>query len=184
MWQHIARWVNGRQRMIPVVVFSLLLLPVVTSHAFWPFGGGNGGSGLDLNKGYDVNTVTTVKGKVLSINPDKGGGPVLIEIKSSTGGLFLVAGPRWFWDENGIPVMVGDELSARGSISEGKDGRRYLLAQKLENQRTGEEIILRGDDGIPVWMKLKQSAGQSRPAEISPGPKASGRIGSGPRGRR
>ena len=180
-----ARKQNRRRLAVPALALCLMLLAVASAHAFWPFssGGGDGGSGLDLNKGYDVNTVTTVKGKVITINPEEGGGPVLIELRTSTGAVLLVAGPRWFWREHGIPVQVGDELTARGSLTEGKDGRRYLLAQKLANQRTNEEILLRGDDGVPVWSNRKQSPGPNRPSDITPGPKP-GRVGAGPRGRR
>ena len=171
---------------MPALALCLVLLAVVPAHAFWPFsgGGGDGGSGLDLNKGYDVNTVTTVRGKVISVNGEEGGGPVLIEIRTSSGTVLIVAGPRWFWNENGIPVQVADEITAHGSLSEGKDGRRYLLAQKLANQRTGAEVILRGDDGVPVWTNVKRSPGQNRPSDITPGPKPGGRPGAGPRGRR
>jgi len=171
---------------VPALALCLVLLAVNSAHAFWPFssGGGDGGSGLDLNKGYDVNTVTTVKGKVITVNPEEGGGPVLIELRTSSGAVLLVAGPRWFWSENGIPVQVGDELTARGSLTEGKDGRRYLLAQKLTNHRTNEEVLLRGEDGVPVWSNRKQSPGPNRPTDTTPGPKPGGRSGAGPRGRR
>jgi hypothetical protein len=169
----------------PALALCLVLLAVASAHAFWPFSsaGGDGGSGLDLNKGYDVNTVTTVKGRVITIDPEDGGGPVLVELRNSSGAVLLVAGPRWFWSEKGISVQVGDEITARGSLTEGKDGRRYLLAQKLANQRTNEEILLRGDDGVPVWTNLKQSPGPNRPPDITTGPKP-GRAGAGPRGRR
>jgi hypothetical protein len=170
---------------VVLALVCLLILCAVPAHAFWPFGGGgDGGSGLDLNKGYDVNTVTSIKGKVLSLNSDEGGGPILIEIRTGTGEVFLVAGPRWFWNDNGIPVQVGDEVSARGALTEGKDGRRYLLAQKLNNQRTGDEIILRSEDGVPAWSYLKRFPGQNRPSGATPGPKPGGRSGAGPRGGR
>lgn len=185
MSERVVRTENRWRLAVPALALCLVLLGVASAHAFWPFssGGGDGGSGLDLNKGYDVNTVTTVKGKVITINPEEGGGPVLIELRTSSGAVLLVAGPRWFWSENGIPVQVGDELTARGSLTEGKDGRRYLLAQKLTNHRTTEEILLRGDDGVPVWSNRKQSPGPNRPPDVTPGPK-SGRVGAGPRGRR
>ena len=125
IWKRVTGGGNRRWRLAPALALCLVLLTVGSSQAFWPFGSGgsDGGSGLDLDKGYDVNTVTTVKGKVLAINLQEGGGPLLIELRSSVGALFVVAGPRWFWKENGIPVLVGDELTGRGSLTEGKDGQ-------------------------------------------------------------
>ena len=186
MSERVARKGTWWRMTVPALALCLVLLVVASAHAFWPFSsdGGDSGSGLDLNKGYDVNTVTSVKGKVITINFEEAGGPVLIELRTSSGAVLLMAGPRRYWSENGIPVQVGDEITARGSLTEGKDGRRYLLAQKLANQRTNEDILLRGDDGVPVWTNLKLSPGPNRPPDITPGPKPGGRSGASPRGRR
>ena len=166
-----------------VTLLGIILLAGTSAHAFWPFGGGggggDGGSGLDLNQGYDVNTVTSIKGKVITLNVDEGGGPVLIEIRTSSGAVNLVAGPRWYWKDNGIPVTVGDEILAHGAKAEGKDGRMYLLAQKLTNQTTGDSLVLRGDDGVAVWSWIKRSPGQGRPAGGAPVPKTGPRPGGG-----
>lgn len=170
--KRVARRLTGR--LVAVLVLGLVLFATVSAHAFWPFsgGGGDGASGLDLNKGYDVNTVVTIKGKVLSLNSDEEGGPVLIEIKASSNVICLVAGPRWYWKEHGIPLKVGDELAAHGAKAEGKDGRMYLLVQKFTNQSTGTEIILRSDDGVPAWSYLRRPAGKGGPAGGGIVPKA------------
>jgi len=176
-----ARRGKGRRLAVAALVLCFVLLAGASVHAFWPFGGGggDGGSGLDLNKGYDVNTVTTIKGKVISLNSDEGGGPVLIEIRTSSGAILLVAGPRWFWKDNGIPVQVGDEITAHGAKAEGKDGRMYLLAQKLTNQSTGDSLVLRGDDGVAVWSWMKRSPGKGGPVGGGPVPKSGPRPGGG-----
>jgi hypothetical protein len=176
----VARIRNGRQLSVAALALGLFLSAAASAHAFWPFGGGggDGGSGLDLNKGYDVNTVTGIKGKVISLNSD-GGGPVLIEIRASSGAVLLVAGPRWFWKDNGISVQVGDEITAQGAKAEGMDGRMYLLAQKLFNQSTGDSLVLRGDDGVAVWSGMKRSPGKGGPVGGGPVPKSGPRPGGG-----
>jgi hypothetical protein len=172
---------NLRQLVSATLVLCFVLLGSVSAQAFWPFGSGGseGGSGLDLTQGYDVNTVTSIKGKVVSLNTDEGGGPVLIEIKTLSGAVLLVAGPRWYWKDNGIPVKVGDEIMANGAKAEGKDGRMYLLAQKLTNQNTGDSLILRGDDGVAVWSWMKRSPGQGRPGGGAQIPRNGPRPGGG-----
>ena len=168
------------QLLAALLVLGLVLLVGVSAHAFWPFGGGgDGGSGLNLNQGYDVNTVTSIKGKFLSLNIDDGSGPVLIEILNGSGAIYLVAGPRWYWRENGIPMKVGDEILAHGAKAEGKDGRMYLLAQKLTNQSSGNSIVLRGEDGVAVWSGMKHSPGKGGPAGGGTVPKTITRPGGG-----
>lgn len=179
----VAGMAAGR-RAAPLLALCLVLLATSPAHPFWPFGGGgDSASGLDLNRGYDVNTVTTISGRVLSLAAEEGGGPALVEVRAASGAIYCMVGPRWFWNDNGIPLQVGDEITARGSLSEGKDGRRYLLVQKLGNQRTGDEVVLRDDDGVPVWSRQKRPPGQGGPTDKG-SPKPGGRTGSGPRGRR
>ena len=141
------------------LLFLALVLVAVPapSHAVWPFGKGSGGaSGLDLNQGYEVNTVTTLKGNVVSLDFDQGGGPALIGVSAGHEEIFVVTAPKWYWREHGIPVRVGDDIVAQGSLAEGQDGRRYLLARKLTNQSTGREIVLRNSDGVPAWSGLRR----------------------------
>jgi len=154
--------VHGHQgRVILQALFVLTILLMMApsaSHAVWPFGRGGGGgtSGLDLNQGYEVNTVTTLKGKVISLDTEEGGGPALIEVRAGQEPVFIVAAPKWFWRGNGIPFRVGDDVVAQGSLAEGQDGKRYLLSRKLINQTTGKEIVLRNDDGVPAWSRLRR----------------------------
>jgi hypothetical protein len=43
-----------------------------------------------------------------------------------------------------------------GALAEGKDGKRYLLTQKLTNTTTGREIVLRNKEGVPAWSWLRR----------------------------
>lgn len=171
---------RGKFRWLAVMVLVLMLLASAPAQAFWPFGGGrDGGSGLDLDHGYDVNAVTTIRGIVVSFTTNEGGGPALIELKTSSGEIHLVAGPQWYWNENGIPVRMGDEILALGAKAEGKDGRRYLLAQKMSNQSTGDALVLRSEDGMAVWSWMKRAPGQGRSAGGALVPRTGPRPGGG-----
>jgi len=160
------RWLYRNNRGTAMVVNTLFMAimlvtfagPGEEARADWPFGGkGSGGrSGLDLNRGYDVNTVVTTKGKVISLNLDEGGGPALIETRIGPETIQVIVGPKWFWKEHGIPVHPGDELTVHGALAEGKDGKRYLLTQKLTNTTTGREIVLRNKEGVPAWSWLRR----------------------------
>ena len=173
---------RGKFRWLAVMMLALgpVLLAGAPAQAFWPFGGArDGASGLDLDHGYDVNTVTTIRGIVVSLIPNEGDGPALIEIKTSSGEIHLVTGPQWYWKENGIPVRMGDEIVALGAKAEGKDGRLYLLAQKMSNQSTGDALVLRSEDGMAVWSWMKRSPGQGRSAGGALAPRTGPRPGGG-----
>ena len=36
-------------------------------------------------------------------------------------------------------------------MAQGKDGKTYLMVQKLSNRTTGSRVALRNDSGGPVW---------------------------------
>jgi hypothetical protein len=173
---------RGKFRRLAAVALALglMFLAGAPAQAFWPFGGGRDvGSGLDFDRGYDANTVTTIGGIVVSLTTNEGGGPALIEIKTSSGAINLVIGPQWYWKENGIAVRVGDEITARGAKAEGKDGRMYLLAQKLSNQSSGDSLVLRSEDGMAAWSWMNRSQDHGRPAGGAQVPRTGPRPGGG-----
>jgi len=114
------------------------------------FDGERAGSGLNLEKGYDVNTVTVVSGKVTSIEATKGK-PVTFEVRQGNERVRVVASPPAYWERNGIPVRPDDELVAKGSKAQGKDGRMYLLAGSITNTTLRKSVTLRSETGTPAW---------------------------------
>lgn len=110
-----------------------------------------GKSGLDLISGYDINTVTTMSGRVISLPHSGEKENLILEIKSSNESLNISLGPGQYWEKKGIAVSVNDDLSVKGSKAQGRDGKTYILAQKLVNKTTGAQIDLRNDKGEPAW---------------------------------
>jgi hypothetical protein len=134
-------------------MLSVVCICILVSTAFAGLGFGiddASKSGLDLNRGYDINTVTTITGQVTLLQHS--GDTVLIEVKSQGEMIGLYVGPGSYWDKSGIQMHLNDEISAKGSKAQGKDGKKYLLTQKIENRTTGTQAVLRNDSGEPAWL--------------------------------
>ena len=43
-------------------------------------------------------------------------------------------------------------MTAKGSKAQGKDGKSYLLVQKLTNKTAASQVVLRNERGGPPWM--------------------------------
>lgn len=144
----------GSGRLIPTFVALALLSLGQVSHADagWGFGHGWGWrtGGLNLENGYDVNTVVSVTGRVADqvVRDDR---HVVVELRTGEETVHLVLGPKWYWENRRIPLRPNDLVTARGSKALDEDGAAYILIQKVTNQTTGAEIVLRGDGGKPVW---------------------------------
>jgi hypothetical protein len=134
--------------MAAVMVVVLLQSP---AEAFWGFGSGREreGSGLDLEQGYDRNTVVTVSGRV-AVVPAAATDPATVELTAGTERLIVVLGPRWYLQDDDLSWQVGDPLTVRGSRAQGRDGRSYLLAQWISTVGGGQ-LVLRSETGRPGW---------------------------------
>ncbi len=143
---------TGRFSRIILWAIASVCLQQGTAFALFGFGSSEEGkSGLDFTKGYDINTVTTVTGRVESLPQPQEHEPTIIEISSGKEKLYVYVGPAEFWEKKGIPVRLNDEVSVKGSKAQGKDGKVYLLTQKLTNRTTGTRLDLRNDKGEPAW---------------------------------
>jgi hypothetical protein len=141
-------------RFSSIITLAVALHCLLTSAAFAGFGFGGddtGKSGLDFTKGYDVNTVTSVSGRVASSPQSGEKGHVFADINAHGVSVTLYLGPERFWEKNGLPLHPRDEVIAKGSLAQGKDGKSYLMVQKLFNRTTGAQMALRNEQGSPAW---------------------------------
>lgn len=145
---------TGRFFLILASAMLVDCLMLGTAFAGFGFGGDSSGkSGLDFTGGYDLNTVTSVSGKV-STPPRTGEQDhTIIEISTPDGKTYLDAGPASFWRKSGINVHENDDVSAKGSLAQGRNGRVYLLTQKLTDLTTGDRLEVRGTRGDPLWLE-------------------------------
>lgn len=130
-------------------IFNCLLIGTVFAGFFGS--DDKGQSGLDFTSGYDINTVTTMSGRAISLPHVGEKNNVIVEIRSGNESLNICVGPGPYWEKQGIAINLNDELTVKGSRAQGKDGKSYLLTQKLVNRTTGAQMDLRSDKGEPAW---------------------------------
>ena len=151
--------------LILAVLFNCLVLSPASA-GFFGFGSSEKGkSGLDFSRGYDVNTVATVSGRVTSLPGQAENEHYVIQVETGSESVNVSVGPGSFWEKKGVPVRLNDEISAKGSRAQGQDGKTYLLTQKLVNRTTGSQVELRSERGEPVWSGRNAGVGQMRSSE-------------------
>lgn len=131
-----------------ILLLGVLSFPL-SAQAFW--GSGANQSGLNLETGYDVNTVTTVTGRVVSLHAGDERRHAQCELESNGTRTVVVLGPSRYWAEHGITIKAGDEVAVRGSKAQGKDGIVYFLAQKITNNSQNASAAMRAESGRPAW---------------------------------
>ena len=143
---------NIQRFYILIVAAALLLALGGTADAFWGFGdsGDLNRSGLDLEQGYDRNTVVKISGPVAVPPRPLAGGLIAFDLKLPGEQMVVVLGPAWYLQDDTLDWKVGDQVTVRGSRAQGKDGRTYLLSQRV-SAPGGATIELRGENGSPSW---------------------------------
>lgn len=120
--------------------------------AFWGSTSTDTASGLNVAAGFDVNTITTATGTVLTLPGRKTQEEhTVMSVATLRGTMTVVLGPWWYWEKQRISLPVNQEVSITGSLAQGKDGSLYLFAQRLENRSSGEIVTLRSESGKPLW---------------------------------
>jgi hypothetical protein len=162
-----------------ITVAALLLTSAGTADAFWGFGDSRGAdkSGLDLEQGYDRNTVVKISGPVAVPPRPLAGGLITVELNLTGEQIVVVLGPAWYLQDDNLNWKIGDQVTVRGSLAQGKDGRTYLLSQQV-TAPSGTTIELRGENGSPSW------SGGLRGGQQGGGPGGQVQRGSGGGGRR
>lgn len=112
-------------------------------------------SSLMLARMYNPNTVTTVKGGVLSLgtvppHSQDAGTMRSAVLKTEPDDITVFLAPDWYLAEQKISLKAGDQLEVTGSkITLG--GKLTILAGEL---KVGDKsAILRNNKGFPVWLK-------------------------------
>lgn len=124
------------------------------ARAFWGSDERQTPSGLDVTAGYDINTVTTMRGTVIS-SPSRidKSEHAQMTITTQKGIVTVLLGPWAYWERQGFAINREQQISVTGSSAQGKDGSEYIFAQKLENITTNTTITLRAETGSPMWSR-------------------------------
>jgi hypothetical protein len=169
------------QRLFILIAAAALLLGLGgTADAFWGFGDSRqqDKSGLDLELGYDRNTVVKISGSVAVPPRPLPGGLIAVDLNIQGEQIVAVLGPAWYLQDDNLDWKIGDQATVRGSLAQGKDGRTYLLSQQI-SVTGGATIELRDIKGSPSWSGGLRGGrpGNASGGQIQRGGSAGGRRG-------
>jgi uncharacterized membrane protein YgcG len=174
------------KRHIFLIMVVLLSCWSENAAAFWGRESKDAASGLNVAAGFDVNTITTISGTVLTpparqVKEEH----TTMTVASSQGTVTAVLGPWWYWEKQSVSFTINQELAMTGSLAQGTDGALYLFVQHLENRSNGESILLRSESGVPVWSHSGTGIRNGSRQSSGSGPRSgTGSRGSGMRGGR
>jgi hypothetical protein len=137
-----------------ILIFILVTLSFWNreASAFWGTNSTDSASGLNVSAGFDINTMTTLNGTVISPPERKGQEQhTVMSVAATQGAVTVILGPWWYWKNQNISITKNQELAITGSLAQGKDGALYLFVQRIENRSNGEAITLRSESGKPFW---------------------------------
>jgi hypothetical protein len=138
-----------------LILIAVAMLPFAgagTADAFWGFGGAGkpDKSGLDLEQGYDRNTVVKLSGTVAAPPHPFAGDLIAFDLNPAGERMIVVLGPAWYLQDDNLDWKIGDRVTVHGSVARGKDGQTYLLTRQITTPG-GTTIELRAENGIPNW---------------------------------
>ena len=141
----------------------LISLHAIEASAFWGSDAPELASGLDVAAGFDINTIKTLTGPVLSVPERAGQGQhTTMSLATAEGSVTVVLGPWWYWEKHSLSVTRNQDVDVTGSLAQGKDGALYLFAQSVVNRSTGATVTLRSESGKPLWSREGQGSGARR----------------------
>lgn len=106
---------------------------------------------------YDLQTVATVSGKVVSVDTvARRSGRfygIHLVVKTADGDMSVHLGPGWFLSQKGMKIAPGDEVEVTGSRVT-YDGKPALIAAEV--RKGSESLVLRDSKGFPLWSRWHQ----------------------------
>lgn len=107
---------------------------------------------------YNLNTVETISGKVISINAitsrqgmSQG---VHLQLKTEQEVINVHLGPSWYLDNQNLQIQPKDKIEVTGS-KVNFDGQPSLIAAQVKKGK--DTLVLRDENGFPVWSRWRQS---------------------------
>ncbi len=138
------------------IVLLMLLCPVFVHAQGWWWG-------ARIDSGYDAKTVLDIRGTVTAVSPVEQSGPVSLILRVESGQYTVMLSPPRYLKRQGFRVESGDGLKIRGSRMLDGQGRVYIVAADVTNEKTGAQIRLRDEGGLPLWSRKGQRGGKGFP---------------------
>jgi len=139
-----------------VVIVSVLFLMIATNSFAqqgmkWR-GSGGWGMGAQYNRMYDVKTVESISGEIISVDtitPQKGmSHGVHLTVKTDKETISVHLGPSWYIENQDVKLSPKDKIEVIGSRIT-FEGKPAIIAAEVKK---GDEILtLRDANGIPMW---------------------------------
>jgi hypothetical protein len=137
---------------ISFIIFSFFSVNLFAQRGGMNKKGAGWGAGSQYNRMYNVNTVETIIGKIVSldkITPLKGmsyGIHLLVKTGKDTISVHL--GPSWYIDKQKIKINLKDKVTVTGSKI-AYQGSPAIIASEIK--KGDNTITLRDKNGYPVW---------------------------------
>jgi len=142
---------------IYTIVIAIVLSFIFINQSFaqnrmnWK-GSGGWAIGSNYNKLYNLKTVETISGEVVSVDiitPMKGmSNGVHLLLKTDKETISVHLGPSWYIENQDIRINQKDKIEVKGSRIT-FDGKPAIIAAEI---RKGNEILqLRDENGYPLW---------------------------------
>ena len=114
-------------------------------------GGGGWGHGR-YGRMYNVKTVETIKGKVVSVNPfipRRGmSHGVHLQVETQKGIVPVHLGPAWYIENQEITIKPEDKVEIKGYLTNFAGKPAIIAAEVKKGNMT---LVLRSEDGFPMW---------------------------------
>jgi hypothetical protein len=117
-------------------------------------GSGGWGMGGQYTRLYDVKTVETISGEILSVdkfNPQKGmSSGIHLKVKTDKETISVHLGPAWYIEKQDVKLSPKDKIEVKGSRITFK-GKPAIIAAEVKK---GDEILtLRDANGVNMWSR-------------------------------
>lgn len=139
-------------RRIRLAVVAASILTLILAGSVWAQ---QGMGRKTVGRIYNPQTVETITGKVVSVNPSSRGGyqGVHLTVKTDKETIAVHLGPKWYLDKQQMTFAPNDALEITGSrVTVG--GQTAIIAKTVK--KGSQVLTLRDANGIPAW------AGQGR----------------------
>jgi hypothetical protein len=150
------------KKAVTIITTILMLMSLLYSEAFaqrgmkWR-GGGGWGMVTQYGKMYNLKTVGTIRGEVISVDkftPMKGMSyGIHLMVKTDKETIPVHLGPAWYIENQDVKIEPGDKIEVKGSRIT-FNGKPAIIAAEVKK---GQEILkLRDEGGFPVWSGWKR----------------------------
>ena len=119
-------------------------------------GSGNGGSGGGTIQNLDPSQLFHFEGTVTAILAEPGSGqPGFVLTPVAGEPVTIQAGPYWLFDSEEFELTEGDVVSV-DAFASADPAVEVFYAAVIHNLTDGTELVLRGEDGRPLWTGGRQ----------------------------